>query len=174
MKIIVSSRMAVAGVVLNIQKNMPDAKVVVISITDPKSDPVSLPVLEADVLRLNFHDLDRTYPISCPAIVLFDVKTAQRIKDFITQKLWLHMGRSSDSDNSELVVVVHCEAGISRSSGVAAALSKHYLGDDSIFFGNASRYLPNRLAYSVLLNALNGMENPIPNVIIKREDVLHL
>jgi len=154
--------MAVPGVVLKIQKDVPDSQVVVISITDPKSDPVNVPVLEADILRLNFHDLDRTYPISCPAIVLFDTAMAQRIKDFVMMKVWTHMGRHLD--DSRLIVVVHCEAGISRSSGVAAALSKHFNGDDTVFFSNASKYLPNRLAYRLLLNCLNGADNPVPNV----------
>lgn len=162
MEIVVSSRMAVAGVVLQLQKDGPDNKVVAISITDPKSDPVNLPLLEADILRLSFHDLDRTYPISCPAIVLFDTVMAQRIKDFIMMVVWTYMGRNVD--DRKLFVVVHCEAGISRSAGVAAALSKHFKNDDSMFFNNASKYLPNRLAYRVLLNTLNGMENAIPNV----------
>ena len=38
--------------------------------------------------------------------------------------------------------VIHCNAGISRSSGVAAALSFIYNGDDSWVF-NDRRYLPN-------------------------------
>lgn len=154
MKIIVSSRMAVSGVLLEIQKSKLDNKVVVISIIDPKSDPVSLPILEADVLRLNFHDLDRTYPISCPAIVLFDVTMAEKIKLFIEQKIW--------GQFDGLIAVCHCEAGISRSSGVAAALAKHFNNDDSKFFKYP--YLPNRLVYRTLLNLLNGADNPVPNV----------
>lgn len=162
MDIIVSSRMAVCGTIQKIQKDKPDNKVVCISVTDPKSDPVNLPLLETDVLRLSFHDLDRTYPISGPAIVLFDQVMAKQIKDFIMMKVWTHMGRHLD--DSELVVVCHCEAGISRSAGVAGALAKHFNGDDSKFF--KSPYLPNRLVYRTLLNLLNGQENPIPNVII--------
>ena len=166
MEIIVSSRQAVCGVIQKIQKDKPDNKVVCISITDPKSEPVNLPLPDYDVLRLSFHDLDQTYPISGPAIVLFDQVMANQIKDFMMMKVWVHMGRHLD--DNELVVIVHCEAGISRSAGVAAALSKHFLEDDSRFFSNAGLYLPNRLAYSVLLNALNGKENPIPNVTLSK------
>ena len=166
MDIIVSSRMAVSGVVLKIQKNAPDSKVVVISITDPKSDPVNLPVAYCDILRLSFHDLDRTYPISCPAIVLFNKDMARQIKDFIVDHLCYNGTTDSAimSTSNNMFIVVHCEAGISRSSGVAGALAKHFIGDDFKFFKYP--YLPNRLAYSVLLNMLNGRENIIPNVII--------
>lgn len=167
MDIIVSSRMAVCGVIKEIQRDKPDNKVVCISITDPKSEPANLSLLDVDVLRLSFHDLDQTYPISGPAIVLFNQVMAQQIKDFITMKIWMHMGRHLD--DSELVVVINCEAGISRSAGVAAALSKHYTGDDSRFFSNAGKYLPNRLVYRTLLNLLNGQDNPVPNVIINRD-----
>ena len=129
--------------------------VVVISIIDPECDPVNLPVPETDVLRLGFHDLDNTYP--CTQIVLFDTNMALKIKLFIEQKIHQH-------GPDDLIVVVHCEAGISRSAGVAGALAKHFLGTDKEFF--TYPFLPNRLAYRLLLNALTGMDNPIPNVIL--------
>jgi predicted protein tyrosine phosphatase len=45
-------------------------------------------------------------------------------------------------------IVVQCDAGLSRSPGVAAALSKILEGDDSYFF---KRYMPNSRVYRTLL-----------------------
>lgn len=162
MEIIVSSRQAVCGVIQKIQKDEPDSKVICVSITDPKSEPVNLPLLDLDILRLQFHDLDQTYPFSGLTIVLFNQEMAQQIKDFVIQKIW-----SGWSAFDNLIVIIHCEAGISRSAGVAGALNKHFLGNDKDFFKYP--YLPNRLVYRTLLNLLNGQENPVPNVIIDKD-----
>lgn len=50
-------------------------------------------------------------------------------------------------------VIVHCDAGISRSSGIAAAILKAYTGDDSQIF-NSPRYRPNMRCYRVVLTEL--------------------
>lgn len=47
------------------------------------------------------------------------------------------------------LIVVHCQAGISRSSGCAAALSRLINGEDQFFF---DCYRPNRLVYRTVLN----------------------
>jgi protein-tyrosine phosphatase len=47
-------------------------------------------------------------------------------------------------------VVVHCEAGVSRSPTVAAALCKGMGGDDRRFF---RRYQPNMHVYRLMLEA---------------------
>ena len=49
-------------------------------------------------------------------------------------------------------IIVHCDAGYSRSPAVAAALSLWLNGSDAIFFG--PDYCPNRLVYRKILNAL--------------------
>ena len=48
------------------------------------------------------------------------------------------------------VLLVNCEAGISRSAGVAAAIGKVFNGDDTFVF-NSGRYMPNMLVYSKIL-----------------------
>lgn len=160
MKIIVASRESVCGVIKRLQTDKPDNKVIVISVTDPKSEPVNLPLLDLDILRLCFHDLDQTYPSH--AIILFNTDMSHQIKGFVEERLdW---AKNPLSGWDDLIIVVHCEAGISRSAAVAGALNKHFLGDDSVFF--KFPYLPNRLTYSILPNSLNGQENPIPNVIL--------
>jgi predicted protein tyrosine phosphatase len=52
------------------------------------------------------------------------------------------------------LIVVHCDAGVSRSAGIAAALAKVFLGDDTEFFGG--RYRPNRRVYRAVLEAALG------------------
>ena len=51
-------------------------------------------------------------------------------------------------------VIVHCDAGISRSAGVAAAILKHTTGDDSSIFENGL-YDPNLWCYRKTLEALS-------------------
>lgn len=46
------------------------------------------------------------------------------------------------------VLLIHCEAGLSRSPGVAAALSQIYYGDDGPWF---EYDFPNRLVYRLLV-----------------------
>jgi hypothetical protein len=53
--------------------------------------------------------------------------------------------------------VVHCEAGISRSAGVAAAIGMALNNDDSFIF-NDSRFTPNRTCYREVMEAF-GLEN---------------
>ena len=47
-------------------------------------------------------------------------------------------------------IIVHCGAGISRSSGLAAALLKYFTGDDSQIFDNP-KYTPNMTVYRTVL-----------------------
>jgi len=153
MRILVSSRREIAQLIIKTQKDHPGNKIITISIVDPKSEPVNLPIDESDVLRLSFYDLDEKYPSTSPTMVLFNQEMAQQIKEFVAQRL---------CDN--LIIFSSCEAGISRSAGVAGALSKHFLGDDKDFFKYP--YLPNRLVYRTLLNLLNGQENSVPATLL--------
>ena len=54
-------------------------------------------------------------------------------------------------------IIVHCDAGISRSSGVAAAIMKWATGDDSPIF-KSYRYCPNTWCYRKTLEALMTQE----------------
>ena len=51
-------------------------------------------------------------------------------------------------------LIVQCEAGVSRSAGVAAAIMKRYANNDMLVWGN-SRYCPNKTCYRKVLAALN-------------------
>lgn len=49
--------------------------------------------------------------------------------------------------------IVQCDAGVSRSAGVAAALMKYFNGDDAPIFNNP-QYCPNMRCYRMVLEAL--------------------
>ena len=86
-------------------------------------------------LLLSFWDLDKKWP-SIPD-GYFTQEMAKQILDFV------------ESYKDAKVIYCACEAGISRSAGVAAALAKIYNGRDSEYF---KHYIPNRRVYSMILS----------------------
>ena len=52
-------------------------------------------------------------------------------------------------------LVVHCEAGVSRSAGVAAAILKALTGTDRNVFNNP-KYVPNMTCYRTVLEAMQA------------------
>lgn len=57
--------------------------------------------------------------------------------------------------NAVDTIIVSCDAGISRSAGIGAALDKYFNGDDMRFF-TSPRFNPNMHCYSLTLEALCG------------------
>jgi predicted protein tyrosine phosphatase len=117
----------------------------VISICEPGAEKAMIPEGGScrGILRLSFHDVDR--PERAGAI-LFDAAHAWEILRFV------------ESVRKDIrTLVVHCEAGVSRSAGVAAALSRALFGEDRFFFDH---YMPNRLVYSTLLGAFEALDPP--------------
>lgn len=107
-----------------------------ISITSPNQSNADLtPVPEDNILRLQFDDVDS----GKTAITSLD---AQKILEFVQQ-------------DDIRVLVVHCGAGVSRSAGVAAAISEIFWGSSEQFF---ERYVPNRLCYRTVLSAYHTGE----------------
>lgn len=49
-------------------------------------------------------------------------------------------------------MIVHCEAGVSRSSAVAAAIAQYFFNNGNNYFNN-SLYIPNKLVYKLTLKA---------------------
>jgi predicted protein tyrosine phosphatase len=143
-----------------------DEKHIVISISDPNSEKVKIKSEPLDIFSLQFHDVDKRlkkredckickgighieifrnvndgHCYSCTDkmdIKVFDEHYADEILEFVSTY-------ALDID----LVVVHCEAGISRSAGVASALSLIYNGEDQYYFDN---YLPNMLVYRKIIN----------------------
>lgn len=127
-----------------IKKYQSNEKHVVISITSPEAKFVKLPdnPNRLGILMLKFPDLDREIERYKYNNLLFNKYNAQAILNFFN----LHIGQIE-------LVIVQCEAGISRSPAVAAALSKAIGQDDSYFF---KHYIPNRLVYRTILKEANS------------------
>ena len=145
---------------------IPSEPFIAISITDPNSEVVQPQNPPQAILSLEFHDVDhrlrnqkdcklcdgtgksKLFPdvngghcYACTDkmdIILFDEKDADSILEFVSTY-------ASDID----LIVVHCEAGISRSAGTASALSLIYNGEDQYYFDH---YLPNMLVYRKIIN----------------------
>lgn len=123
-------------------------KSVMISISDPRMIYTSAPFTSNEngihaILRLSFSDADRpgpdVYGNSVDESDLMTDQDAKRVSDFVLA-------------NSGADIIVHCDAGISRSAGVAAAIMKYLRGDDKPIFNNL-RYCPNMWCYRKTLNA---------------------
>lgn len=119
-----------------------DVPHVVISITSSPDDRARLPSSAhcRGILRLAFADIDRP----SDAAVLFDAAHARAICSFISE----HRATIER-------VVVHCDAGFSRSPAVAAAIARCLGEDDAEFF---RRYRPNRHVYRTLLDTWSARE----------------
>ena len=70
------------------------------------------------------------------------------------QQIWEEIERAEKKELE--VLLIHCDAGISRSPGVAAAVSRIYFGDDREWF--KAPYIPNTKVYNTLLK-LKGLSN---------------
>jgi predicted protein tyrosine phosphatase len=136
MKLIVASRDEVeAGLAIR-------EPFVLISISDPDK-PKPRPrrtALCRGVLSLRFHDAEPTTPFRLPAdIRLMSRQQAKRVWDFIRLDL-----------RDVAVIAVHCEAGMSRSPAIAAAIGKVINGDGTAFF---REYQPNRYVYDLMISS---------------------
>lgn len=117
-----------------------DNPVVIISISTPgmpyKNSPFKSSANKVRaIMRVWFEDEDRG-----PGIMTDE--DAAKIKRILDQM--------PDTD-----IIVHCDAGTSRSAGVAAAILKAKTGSDRAIF-NSPKYRPNMHCYRTMLNALCG------------------
>jgi predicted protein tyrosine phosphatase len=104
------------------------------------SEPGAWPSIDATnrvgLLQLAFADLES--PVADAR--LFNEADAERILDFVGE-VRPRIER----------LMVHCEAGASRSPAIAAAISRVYFGEDREFF-RFGVYDPNRLVYHTLID----------------------
>lgn len=120
-------------------------KTIIISIITPKEQYDDFLFSDEDfngvtnILEVSFCDIDGNYPINTYKMKKTDAK---KIIDFINQ-------------NQNRDIIVHCDYGVSRSAGIAAALSKYYNKTDEPFF-NSNNYVPNMLCYRLILEELFG------------------
>lgn len=111
---------------------------IVISVTSAPDDIARLRHNDEcrGVLRLSFPDADVASE-QFPEAVLFSAEHARAIWDFVLEH----------RDAARLVV--HCDAGVSRSPAIAAAVARVLTGDDAEYF--VGRYRPNMRVYRTLL-----------------------
>ena len=123
---------------------------VIISISTPDVDYKDLIIAPNEenrviaILELSFMDSDKpgendVYDNPTTIDDLMSDDDAQRVVTFVDKY-------------KDKRILVHCDAGISRSSAVAAAILKHYTGDDSMIF-DSRWYNPNRWVYRKVLEA---------------------
>ncbi len=77
--------------------------------------------------------------------ILMDENDARKVAEFCVRNI----------RRGVRTIWVHCDAGISRSAGVAAAILKYFTGDDTQIYDNP-RYAPNSHCYRMVLNAFDG------------------
>ena len=127
----------------------------IISISTPNFNYSGLAIEPTDenrvaaILCLEFMDADRPGDNDVygnPTIIsdLMSDEDAKTVVDFVE--------RYKDKR-----ILVHCDAGISRSSAVVAAILKHYTGDDSMIF-DSRWYNPNRWVYRKVLEAFEDKD----------------
>lgn len=119
----------------------------VISITDPNLEHPSLARSEfrRAVLPLRFYDIDGRIAATRVGeqIVGFTAEMARQIRDFVEAQ------RASGVS----LMIVNCEFGMSRSAGVASALSFFYNYDETFFLVH---YQPNSFVRRLVLEALRS------------------
>ena len=126
---------------------------IIISISDPNMDYSASPFMTKEnhvdaILPLCFCDADHpgidVYGNETDGSDLMSDDDARKVALFVTERV---------TDR----IIVHCDAGISRSGGVAAAISKWMLNDDNEFF-YSGQYRPNMWCYRKTLTALYELE----------------
>lgn len=128
----------------------------IISINCPGENPARIRETRATVGRVNlfFWDLERV-PEGAEGIKMRGAN-GETVVEFTEAQL------SQPEDAKQVMdlveahpeaehILVHCTAGISRSSAVAAALHKILNGSDEAIFNN-KRYRPNMRVYRMMLN----------------------
>lgn len=147
----------------DIERFEPPCDCIIISVTDPGSADARIPVnprIKAVYRVPKFHDIDGTdgeilrmqsaLAKQDPATyVFFDEERAKALATFI---------KTVETSVTGLppLLVAHCEAGICRSSAIAAALQSYYRLDGTSAFNTG---IPNRLVYRLTLNALREKTN---------------
>ena len=116
-----------------------------LSIKGPSENPIDYTMAHkyretCGILGLVFDDVDSLKTTDEYNLSAFTPEMAKQILNWVNALIKAEVS----------LIIVQCTAGISRSAGVAAALSLIINGDDSWVFDD-KRYLPNRLVYRTIL-----------------------
>jgi predicted protein tyrosine phosphatase len=142
----------------------------IISITDPDSDLPSFAPNENRIgnLSLRFYDLE-------------DISEEMSLKDAVEYVTMFGHGLFKDNQAAEIVdfvervknkakgILVHCEAGVSRSAAVAAVIELMLNGSNERVF-NDRRYSPNQYVYAKLLLAWQKNSKEWPEPLLSSEN----
>ena len=128
-------------------KNLEGQSAVVISICDPNQNFIKLNFIPKNIIYEKFYDIDET--ITTLDGLIFDAISDDQAKNIAHFAI--------DNYRMSGLFIVQCEAGISRSAGVAGAILKYFTDDDSMIF-NSRRYCPNRVCYRKVLNELYNIK----------------
>lgn len=124
-----------------------------IAITSPGCRMVR-PSCGKKTLRLLFYDLDPESILRTNAFADDPVRGKQIVEGCFTEAQAKKIARFVERTAESKVVVVNCEAGISRSPGVVLALRRKYGGDEDAVFQDA---IPNIHVTSTLSRVLCEM-----------------
>ena len=145
------------------QRFTTDKSWAVISVsTRPEEFAVLSDVNRVDALQLAFWDIAN--PESSDISDLrkkncFNKEQAKQILDFV-----------KNNESKIETLLVHCEAGISRSPAIAAAISKILWNDDEMYF---LKYMPNSFVYKMILEEHFGAMVKVPEVEEKIYDSIN-
>ena len=119
-----------------------NCRTAIISISNILDEPVHFPNSKylIAMLPLTFND------VSGREKFCMDEKVALQIKEFVDL-----------ISNKVDRLIVHCEFGVSRSAGIAAAILKAISGNDSAIFDDP-KYVPNMHCYRLVMDALMDEE----------------
>lgn len=121
-------------------KNLND-ECIIISINDTGYDTnISKNDKIIDVCKLWFDDIERN---TNQKLKLMTIDQAKGIKEFVDKY-------KNKIDN----LVIHCTAGISRSSSIGCVIAR-YLNNDDNYLWATGRYMPNKHVYKTMCEAFN-------------------
>lgn len=116
-------------------------KAAMISISTPfeeyHSAPFITPYIES-IFRIEFHDIDKP----APKMIHYNTILAKKMAQYVVQQ------RTNGIEH----FIIHCDAGVSRSAGVGAALYDVFAIPNTVF--ETTTYSPNMLCYRNTYNAI--------------------
>lgn len=128
-----------------------DAPHAIISITDPREEDANVgnhPQCKG-VLFLKFRDFDLERMSPWTKADLERIYPDEAMTELQAEEVVRFV---RDMQDSIKALVIHCDAGVSRSAGMGAALAKCINGDDQWVF-DSPLYLPNMYVYRLVFNA---------------------
>lgn len=137
---------------------MPDQCYVLVSVSTPGQRAAALPLDEfrVDTLFLEFHDVDKPFEFSRPGEP--EKRTIYPITEEQAARVWAFVEKYRGAVST---LVCQCEAGVSRSAGIAAAVAKALHGDDAPapYFRD---YVPKESVYRAVCRAAGLGEVEFP------------